>query len=221
MSRESPVIIGSLCDWQTEETWAQRLDQGSSRAIGRCACCPGKRRVSRTLVVVFVFIFIFILPSGNFAQDAPPTEYQIKAAFLYHFAQFVQWPPQVFANTNSPLVIGVLGENVFGDDLQRTIRDKTVNEHPFQFEEFRSLQEATNCQILFISPSEKKHLPKILTELAGMNILTVSEMDHFTESGGMINFIIQNDEIHFQINNDAAKKAGLQISSKLLTLAVH
>ena len=115
----------------------------------------------------------------------------------------------------------MLGKNVFGDVLVQTIHNKTVNHHPFQCEEIRSVREATNCQILFISASEKNRLPKILKDLRGMNILTVSETDQFIQDGGIINFVIEDDEIHFQINDDAAKKAGLKISSKLLSLAVH
>lgn len=168
-----------------------------------------------------IFNLIFILGFGGFAQNSSPSEYQIKAAFLYNFAKFVQWPAQVFPRPTSPIVIGVLGKNVFGGDLEKTIHGKAINGHPLLFKEFRSTTEATNCEILFISPSEKNHLPKILNGLHGANVLTVSETDHFTEDGGMINFVIEDDRIHFQINNDAAKKAGLTISSKLLSLAIH
>jgi uncharacterized protein DUF4154 len=168
-----------------------------------------------------LFSAIFALGFGAYAQDSSPSEYQIKAAFLYNFAKFVEWPTQAFAGPQSPIIIGVLGKNVFGDDLERTIRNKTINNRPFRFEEFHSVEEATNCQILFISPSENSQLSKILKRLRGKSVLTVSETDQFIQAGGMINFVIEDDEIHFQINNDAAKKAGLNISSKLLSLAVH
>jgi len=170
---------------------------------------------------VLVLSLMFAAGLTGFAQGPPPSEYQIKAAFLYNFAKFVQWPPQAFAGPGSPMVIGVLGDNVFGDDLERTIRHKTINSHPFQFQEFHSVKEATHCQILFISPSERKRLPKILNDLRGTSVLTVSETDHFIEAGGMINFDIEDNEVHFQINNAAAEKAGLIISSKLLSLATH
>lgn len=168
-----------------------------------------------------VLLFSFILGFKSFAQDSAPTEYQIKAAFLYNFAKFVQWPPQAFASPTSPIVIGVLGKNNFGDVLEKTIRGKVINDRPLQFKQFHSVKEATNCQILFISTSEKNSLPKILDDLQGASVLTVSETDHFTEAGGMINFIIEDNKIHFQINNEAAKKARLTISSKLLSLATH
>lgn len=167
--------------------------------------------------------FSLVLLAGVFARaQTAPTEYQIKAAFIYHFAEFVDWPPQAFTGASSPMVIGILGENVFGDNLQRTINGKTVRGHPLQVKQFTSLAEATNCQVLFISASEKDNLPKILAQLQGGNTLTVGEkMDNFLSTGGMINLVIVEAKVRFQINNEAAKKAGLTISSKLLTLAVN
>lgn len=153
-------------------------------------------------------------------EDAPPTEYQIKAAFLFNFARFIQWPTNAFAQSNAPLVIGVLGENPFHNDLAQTLRNKAVDDHPLVIKEFSSPTEATNCHILFISAAEKTRLPKILNVLKGSSVLTVSEMDQFTESGGMINFVPQGTKIRFQINNEAASGAGLKISSKLLALAL-
>jgi hypothetical protein len=218
-----------LCDQQTGKIqlfFQSRPEPGSGPATGKTSTChldgkvvPGTRALIKT--VVLFFSLIFALGFEGFAQKSSPSEYQIKAAFLYNFAKFVEWPPQAFTNPQSPIVIGVLGKNVFGDDLERTIHNKTVNHHPFLCEEIHSVREATNCQILFISASEKTRLPKILKDLRGKNILTVSETDQFIQVGGMINFVIEDDEIHFQINDDAAKRAGLKISSKLLSLAVH
>jgi len=173
----------------------------------------------RTIALLFSLIFVPAFKSS--AQVSAPTEYQIKAAFLYNFAKFVEWPPQTFVQAASPLVIGVLGKNVFGDDLARTIRDKTINNHPLEFKEFHSVSEVTNCQILFISASEKDHFPKILDGLRGTSVLTVSESDDFIEAGGMINFVEKGNKIRFQINEVAAKSAGLKVSAKLLSLALH
>ena len=164
---------------------------------------------------------MLILGSPVIAQNSQPTEYQIKAAFLFNFARFVEWPAKAFPAADSPLVIGVLGEDPFHDDLARTMQNKTVDAHPIQVKQCSSLADATNCQILFIGTSEKARLPKIIGGLKGTSVLTVGEMDQFVESGGMINFVIQGQKIRFQINNDAATSAGLKISSKLLALAVH
>ena len=165
-------------------------------------------------------IWLLLVGGAGRAQESQPTEYQIKAAFLFNFAKFVRWPPAAFAGVTSPIVVGVLGENPFHDDLARTIRNKTIDEHPLVIKEFRSPTEATNCHILFISTSEKNRLPEILKGLKGTSVLTVGEMDHFTESGGMINFVLRGKKIRFQINNDEATKAGLKISSKLMSLAL-
>lgn len=167
-----------------------------------------------------VLAAIISLNLNGLAQEQTPSEYEVKAAFLFNFAKFVEWPPEVFADTNSPMVVGVLGKNVFGNNLEKIIRDRKVNNRSFQFRNYTSITEVTNCQILFISASEKNEFPKIVSALHNASVLTVSETDGFIEAGGMINFMFQNNNIRFQISDEAAKKAGLKISSKLLSLAV-
>jgi hypothetical protein len=154
------------------------------------------------------------------AQVSQHSEYQLKAAYIYNFAQFIDWPPAAFANDSSPLVIAILGANPFGGELEQTIQGKNLNRHPLTVKEVRSPSEATNnCHILFISLSEKKRLPEIFSILRGTSVLTVGETEWFTETGGMINFVLVGTKIRFQINAEAAKRAGLKISSKLLNLA--
>jgi len=157
---------------------------------------------------------------GGWAQVFQPSEYQLKAAYVFNFAKFVEWPPEAFAETNSPIVIGILGENPFGTDLERTIGNRTISNRSLAIREIRSLAEATNCHLLFISRSERKRLPKTIQGLRGASILTVGETERFTEAGGMIEFVPQGNKIRFLINNDAARSAGLKISSKLLSLAL-
>lgn len=165
---------------------------------------------------------VLFLGGTAVAQDSrPPSEYRIKAAFLFNFAKFVEWPPENFHDSTAPFVIGVLGENPFGSDLEQTVRGKRVNERPFVVKFFSTPSEATNCHILFICASEKKRLPEILQALRGRTVLTVGEnLDHFMETGGMINFLVVENKIRFQINDAAAKTARLQINSKLLGLAM-
>lgn len=169
---------------------------------------------------IMVLAAIISLSFNSLAQDQQPSEYEVKAAFLFNFAKFIDWPPEVFADTNSPIVVGVLGKNVFGNNLEKTIRDRKVNNRSFQFRNYTSITEATNCQILFVSPSEKADFPKIVGTLQNASVLTVSETDGFIQAGGMINFLIQDNKIRFQISDETAKKARLKISSKLLSLAV-
>ena len=162
---------------------------------------------------------LLLVVGGARAQAPPPSEYQIKAAFLFNFAKFVEWPPKAFAEASSPMVIGILGDNPFHDDLSRTIQGKAIDGRPLVIKEYSSPVEATNCHILFISTSEKKRLPEILQTLKGASVLTVGETEQFTENGGMINFFLEGTKTRFQINKDAATSAGLKISAKLMSLA--
>ena len=191
----------------------------------KCEGSPAKATQSsmrvRATPILRLSLVCLLAVSGGRAQESPPTEYQLKAAFLLNFAKFVEWPPAALAKATSPMVLGILGENPFGAVLERTIRDKTINSRPLVIKEFRSPAEATNCHMLFIGASEKARLPEILAGLRGASVLTVGETDRFTENGGIINFVRQGNKIRFQINEVAAKSAGLRISSKLLSLAAR
>jgi YfiR/HmsC-like len=152
------------------------------------------------------------------AQDGGISEYDVKAAFLYNFGKFVEWPDGAFASTNAPLLIGVYGDNPFGSHLAEVVRNKIINGHPVIARQV-SFSELKNCQILFICRSEQKNIKKILAALDGAGVLTVTEEMDPSQSGVMIDFIVQNDRIRFEIDNSAAEKVGLKISSKLLILA--
>lgn len=155
------------------------------------------------------------------AQESQPSEYQLKAAFLYNFAKFVEWPAAALPQNDSPFVIGILGENPFNDDLKKTVAGKKILDHPITVVPLPSVAAATNCHILFISTSEKDRLPEIFQALSQTSVLTVGEMERFTQAGGIINFTREGNKIRFEISDDAAKRAGLKISSKLLSLAVR
>ena len=187
------------------------------------AISQGARSMRQCAINAVILLFSVIFTVGFYcrAQNSQPTEYQIKAAFIYNFARFVDWPTQDFADASSPLIIGVLGKNDFGFSLAQTINGKTVYGHPLQFKLLPSLSQATNCQVLFISTSEKNHISKIISTVRAASILTVGETDDFIAQGGMIRLRIVDDKVRFDINNSAAKNAGLTISSKLLTLAIN
>jgi hypothetical protein len=216
---KSDVIAGTLRDRQTDLTLpvAHHFRLGSCDAPGRKLLCPGPGDAIAILRMLF-FCVVISLSFNGLAQEKP-SEYQVKAAFLFNFAKFVEWPKGAFATTNSPIVLGVLGKNVFGNDLEKTIRDRKVNNRAFQFKTFDSPADVTNCHILFISSSEKDNYPKIISSLHDASTLTVSEADGFLKAGGMINFRIDGVNIRFEISDEAAKKAGLKISSKLLSLS--
>jgi hypothetical protein len=151
------------------------------------------------------------------AQSA--SEYQVKAVFLYNFAKFVDWPPDPSTDGHSPIVLGIIGEDPFGDLLEKTVQGKTVNGRGLVVRRPRRESEARACQIIFVSSSEKKRLRPLLDSLKGASVLTVGESDGFAQLGGIINFTLEDNKVHFEVNVAAADRAGLKISSKLLSLA--
>ncbi len=153
------------------------------------------------------------------AQTTVPKEYQVKAAFLFNFAQFVEWPPEVFPEKETALVIGVLGDDPFKGFLAEMVRGEKAGNRPLRIEYYRRVEELKQCHILFISNSESNRLEQILARLKNRSILTVGEADGFAANGGMIRFVAAGTKIRFRINNEAARAVRLTISSKLLRLA--
>lgn len=151
--------------------------------------------------------------------QSSPSEYEVKAAFLFNFAKFVEWPEDSFADSYSPIVIGILGQDPFSGALDHTIGGKTVNGRALMVKRLAQGQDARACHILFVCSSERKRLSQILASLGGTSVLTVSDMDDFAYAGGIINFVLENSKVKFQVNATAAARARLRISSKLLTLA--
>lgn len=187
-------------------------------------CAGSSGRFMRCCITSLLRLALAILLTAGWlrAADVQPSEYKLKAAFLFHFSQFVDWPANSFADNQAPFVIGVLGKNPFGADLDQTIHGKIVGSRKLMVREFGSIAEATNnCQILFISSSEQQKFPEIISSLAGSKILTVGEADNFGDAGGMIHFVLEGTKIRFRVNEGAAIRSGLKISAKLLSLASH
>lgn len=158
----------------------------------------------------------FLLALSREAQAAPTREYQLKAVFLFNFAQFVTWPKTAFSTADAPLVIGVLGADPFGNALDETVRGEQVQGHPLVVRRFRRVQDVVDCQLLFVTATEADRVPEILEHLKTHSILTVGESEGFAKSGGMIRFMAENGRIRLRINYAAVQAAGLQMSSKLL-----
>jgi len=150
------------------------------------------------------------------AQPAPAKEYQVKAVFLYNFAQFVEWPATAFPDAQTPLAIGVLGEDPFGAYLDETVRGEKANNRPLIVERYRRVEDIKICHILFISRSEADQMEKIFAALKERTILTVGDFEGFTKRGGMMRFVTEKNKTRLRINLEAAKAARLTISSKLL-----
>ena len=146
-------------------------------------------------------------------------EYQVKAAFLYNFAKFVEWPPEAFKTSRDPIRICVLGHNPFGGFLEEAIHGKSIEGRAFVFRQVSGTEEATGCQILFIGSSDTRRFRSLAQSLKPAGILTVGETQGFASDGGVINFKLEDGRVRFEINVDAAEHAQLHISSKLLGLA--
>ncbi len=155
--------------------------------------------------------------AGYAASASPPTEYQVKAAFLYNFVKFVEWPgtPQT-----GPITVCVLGKDPFEGELERATDGKTVNGRSLTVRHLTDPAAAHTCQVLFVSSSETARAPELIRKLSGMSVLTVSDMDRFSDLGGIINFLMDGQRVRFRINQSAAERASLKISSKLLQLGV-
>jgi hypothetical protein len=153
------------------------------------------------------------------AQAARASEAQVKAVFLFNFAQFVDWPPEAVPDSQAPLVIGILGGDPFGDFLDATVRGEHRGARPFAVQRFQRVEDITRCDILFIGRPVGDRPEEVLARLKNRPILTVSDADRFAERGGMIHFVTDRSRIRLQINPEPAEAAGLTISSKLLRVA--
>lgn len=159
------------------------------------------------------------LPAAARAEVTAP-EYDVKAAFLFNFTKFVEWPPAAFTDEHSSLRICVLGENPFGKALH-VLMDEEVAGRRLTLLHVDKLNNLEACHVLYVSRSERGRLAHILGDLRGVPVLTVGDTAGFIDQGGMINFVLEGSKVRFDVNLEAAERAGLKISSRLLALAKH
>lgn len=150
------------------------------------------------------------------AQTPSARPEQVKAAFLYHFTQFVKWPESTFSQPDAPFVIGILGNDPFGSYLDKIIAGENIDGRSIIVIRYADVSKIGDCHILYI---DRKLLPAALGKIDYRNMLTVSDAASFTNSGGMVRFFTEQNKVRFEINLATAKSAGLDISSKLLRLA--
>ena len=146
-------------------------------------------------------------------------EYRVKAGFLFNFPQFVEWPESAFLTPQDPIVIGVLGDDPFGDYLDELVRGEKIGRRAVVVRRFARVEAVSACQILYLGREQRLQPAPPLTGLAGRSILTVGESEGFERSGGIIRFSIENGKVRLRVNASAAKASGLAISSKLLRLS--
>ena len=181
-----------------------------------------KHHRRRLLLLIIPALFLFAalyslaLPP-LFAQRGRPTQYQVEAVYLYQFGNFVIWPPQAAPPDSFPICI--LGHDPFGETLDSTVTGELIGQTPLKVERLDSAEEARHCRIVYISDTESTQLTRILDTLRDSPVLTVSEVPDFASRGGMIQFLLEDNKVRFEINLATAQKAGLAVSSQLLKVA--
>ena len=179
-------------------------------------------RVFSGLAIRWTMVFLALhlaVPPFTIAQSKSAGEYEVKAAFLYNFAKFIDWPANSFAGPQSPFLICILGADPFGRAMDDALQGKMVGSHLVAIQRVKEFADLRHCQMVFVSSSESPRLAKILQSLRGSSVLVVGESEGFAIAGGTIQFAIEQDRVRFLINPDAAENAGIKVSSKLLALA--
>lgn len=180
---------------------------------------PVRRAFRTPWALLLLLLILLVSVSGARAQANPPSEYQVKAAFLFNFAKFIDWPSNAFAGPQSPFAICILGADPFGKTIDDAMERKMIGDHPVVVQRAKDAADARRCQMVFVSASEKQRTAEIIGRLQGASVLIVGETERFADSGGTIELMLEQNHVRFAINTDAAETAGLKISSKLLALA--
>lgn len=195
-----------------------------SRSVKKPRARPGGNFSARPicgrlrLSLVFCLLGSLLIPGTVAGQGDSAEEYELKAAMLHNLTQFVEWPASAYPNPQAPLLLCILGRDPFGSVLTSRILKRPVNGRPVLVL-YPHDQEIRGCQVLYISSSVRKTTAQIFSTLKGSSVLTVGEMTQFAARGGMVQFALEDQKVRFDINLDAASRAGLKISSKLLALA--
>jgi hypothetical protein len=179
----------------------------------------GVCRWRRAYVAVLLVAVLFPPAIYENCAGQTPTEYQVKAAFLFNFLKFVEWPGDAAVDPQAKWVIGIVGDTPVSYQLSYLFAGKNVMGRDVQVKQFQEADNLRSCNILFIGSAERKRLPFILAGLHGSNVLTVGDMDHFIESGGMVQFVDEDSHVRISIDVGATSRAHLKVSSKLLALA--
>jgi hypothetical protein len=191
-----------------------------TRSLARAEEWPPRSFWGTALTLaVRVLPALLLLAQGRICHAGPVSkEYQLKAAFLYNFAKFVEWPPQSFASADSPIVIAVLGNSPFGDELQKAVAGRKINGRAIVVRSAQSAGAARGAQLLFVSAAEDGRFGDF-RDAVGEGVLIVGESDACARRGGIIIFTLDGDKLRFEINMASATQSGLKISAQLQKLA--
>ena len=192
--------------------------QVNRRAVGRKPLLAVLRALRHWNLTLMLFAALQLTAAPALAQIS--REYQLKAVFLWRLAQFTQWPSEAFDGSDSPIVIGVLGENPFGDALDAAVRGETAHGRKLVVRYFRSMQEIKTCHILYIGASVARQIKEVNASLRGRSILTVSDIEGFTRTyDGMVRFLTEQNKIRLRVNVKAVAAGRLVLDPRLLRAA--
>jgi hypothetical protein len=169
-------------------------------------------------VAAVTLVWTLVAVPCQWAQGPKPTDYDVKAVYLYNFGRFVEWPASVSIKNDS-FTVCVLGQDPFGPALDAALAGETIGGKSVAAKRISTPQEATSCQILFMSSAEDSRLNKVIETLDKGAVLTVSDMPQFSQRGGMIQFVLEGKKVRFEVNLIAVQRAGLTLSSELLKVA--
>lgn len=166
-------------------------------------------------------MLLWLAATGR-AQTGSPTEYEIKAAMLYRFAQFLDWPGNDAENATVPLIFGIVGQDPFGGSIDALLKNQKVGERSIIIQRYpQSGISPTNCHLIFVSRSVADDTVRLLTELKTFPALTVGESEDFTRNGGHIRLYLQDNKLRFEVNMAALERSGLKMHSQVLKLATR
>lgn len=177
------------------------------------------RESARAIGRTCLFSLVVGLGGASLVQAEVSKEYQVKAAFLYNFTKFVEWPSQRFTDATAPIVVGILGQNPFGHELENIVRNRTVNGRSIVVRELASVAEARDVHLLFVSAAETKRFGELTTSLQASGTVIVSEVTGSARGSGVIVFTLREDQVRFEIDQGAAELSGVRLSAQLLKLA--
>lgn len=179
-----------------------------------------RQSLRRTVILLVLGVWAVLSAApGAQAQSLLDREYRIKAAFLYNFVKFVDWPTEVLPEANDTISICVLSEDPVVYEALETIKGKTVKGRRLTIRRADTAKDLESCQVAFFGFSEEKRLPQVMRTLQASSVLTVGEVDRFAQSGGIINLVVENNKVRFEINVERAERARLKLGSQLLSLA--
>ena len=188
-------------------------EQAIRRNRGRCICAFA--------IYIIGYIAIFFAGAGGSEGQSPTplSEYQVKAAFLFHFAQMVEWPADTLGPDTRPMIFCTTGEDGIAAALEAIVPGKQIATHPIELRRVNSKADFQDCHLVFIGGRDSRRALSIVNRLQDSSVLLVGESEGFAQQGGAIEFLLQNNKVRFDINVSAAQRARLKISSRLLLLA--